>query len=219
RMTLDGKILARTSFDIAVDGLEGITSDAEGRHLYLAREDNNELIKFDIGRGREVARCPIAEMNGFAAVDSFFAGTPDNKGLEGIAWNATSSSLFVLKEGVPGMLIEIASDLTAILGRSILSADRGFVDPGLDADSIDYSGICYDPTRDAFWIVSDKARRVYILDRQTDRVLHSAPLGFGDAGEYAEIEKAEGVVYDPDKSRLYVVSDKEARLYVFDVRP
>ncbi|CAD7855897.1 MAG: hypothetical protein [Olavius algarvensis Gamma 1 endosymbiont] len=48
--------------------------------------------------------------------------------------------------------------------------------------------------------------------------MQSARLGYGNKGKYREIEKAEGVAIDPDTHRLYVVSDKEARLYVFDIR-
>ena len=48
--------------------------------------------------------------------------------------------------------------------------------------------------------------------------MQSCKLGYGHDGEYQEIEKAEGVAIDPEANRLNVVSDEEARLYVFDIR-
>ena len=57
-----------------------------------------------------------------------------------------------------------------------------------------------------------------MYDWKANKVMQSARLGYGNKGKYREIEKAEGVAIDPDTHRLYVVSDKEARLYVFDIR-
>jgi len=95
---------------------------------------------------------------------------------------------------------------------------NGFVDDEVKPHKVDYSGICYDPTRAAFWIVSDKAKRVYLYDPREDRVVQSAALGFAKDGKSKLVEKAEGVAYDADKKRLYIVSDKEVMLYVYDVR-
>jgi uncharacterized protein YjiK len=63
-----------------------------------------------------------------------------------------------------------------------------------------------------------KARRLFLYDRDQNQMIQSAALGFEKDGEFQEIEKAEGVAVDPQSNRLYVVSDEEARLYVFDIR-
>ena len=47
----------------------------------------------------------------------------------------------------------------------------------------------------------------------------SAPLSYSRKGKLKGVKKAEGVDYDPVTDRLYVMSDKEARLYVFQVGP
>ena len=95
---------------------------------------------------------------------------------------------------------------------------KSYFDSARPVHEIDYSGLCYDSERKAIWIVSDKARRLFLYDWGTDRVIDSAPLGYSVDGDFKEVEKVEGVAVDPAADRLYVVSDEEARLYVFDLR-
>ena len=217
-LTLKGKLDPERSFEVPYNGLEGITLEPSGRFLFTVQEETNSVIRIEVAERRVVAASRLAEMKGYDAIASFFAGSQENKGLEGIAWSEHSRTLFALKEGEPGLLIEIEPDLATIRGHAVLGAGNGFTDPGTEDHKVDYSGICYDTSRSAFWIVSDKARRVYLYDPKADAVIHCAPLGYGEKGEYKEVKKAEGVAYDPDTSRLYVVSDEEVRLYIFAVR-
>ena len=217
-LTLDGELERRRSFDVPYNGLEGLTIDPTGSHLFAVREETNLVIKVHLDEQTVADERRLAQMEGYDAIAPLFADSPENKGLEGIAWNVDSGTLFALKEGEPGLLIELDPDLIAIRSHVILDRRNGFLDPGTSDGKVDYSGICYDPTRRAFWIVSDKARRVFLFDRDGNRVLHSAPLGFGKDGDYREVEKAEGVAYDPNTGRLYVISDEEKRLYLFAVR-
>ena len=85
-------------------------------------------------------------------------------------------------------------------------------------DKLDFSGIVYDQNRKHFWIVSDKGQRLFLYDWKQNQVIQSFTLGYGANGEYKEIKKAEGVAIDPDSNRLFVVSDKEARLYVYNIQ-
>lgn len=217
-LTLEGKLQKSRSFKVPDKGLEGLTIDPTGKFLFAVREESNEVIKLNITKQRVAKRRRLASMTGYEAIAGFFAGSTENKGLEGLTWNTRSGTLFALKEGKPGLLIEIAVDLQSIVSHIELDADRGFVDPGTSAGDIDYSGICFDPSRGLFWIVSDKARRVYLFDPDTGQVVQSAPLAYSKSGEFREVAKAEGVAYDSETSRLYVVSDEEVRLYVFEVR-
>jgi len=219
RLGLDGKLDKDRSFKVPVSGLEGITGDDDGRHLYAVREETNEVVKLDIGARNTVARSPLAEMAGFDAIAAHFAGGTGNKGLEGITWNSDTGTLFMLKEGGPGLLIEVAPNLDAIVSHVGLGPHNGFTDPRAEPEKVDYSGICHDPGRRAFWIVSHKARRVFLYSRADDQVIHSAPLGYVRNGKFKGVKQAEGVAFDATSSRLYVVSDREARLYVYDVRP
>ena len=141
-----------------------------------------------------------------------------DKGLEGITWNSNTGTFFVMKEAKPGLLIELCPDLLSIRDHRLLNEANGFIDREVAADSIDFSDLCYDGSRDCFWIISDKARKLFMYDWNSNKVIQSCKLAYGKGGKYEQIEKAEGVVIDPDNHRLYVVSDEEARLYLFDLR-
>lgn len=66
--------------------------------------------------------------------------------------------------------------------------------------------------------VTPRAKRLFLYDWGENNVIQSARLGYSKDGKYRKIERAEGVTVAPDTNRLYVVSDEEKRLYVFDVR-
>jgi len=219
KLDLEGKANDDESFMVPVEGLEGITLDHSGDFLLVVEEDSNEILKFELANGAIVDRRRLDQTTGFDQVAGAFAQDGGNKGLEGIAWNGESGTFFVLKEGEPGLLLEISADLGTIRNHRMLDGQNGFRDPDLDSDEIDFSGIFYDPGRGAFWIVSDQAKRLFLYDWMGNTVVQSAPLGYGKDGDYREIKKAEGVAVDPKSKRLYVVSDDEARLYVFDIRP
>jgi uncharacterized protein YjiK len=157
-------------------------------------------------------------MAGYDTIARFFVNSPPNKGLEGITWNTDTGSIFVVKEGTPGLLIELSADLATIRRHVLLNEANGFVDDEVAGDELDFSGVCYDRNRKYFWIVSDKGRRLFLHDWKRNRVIQSFPLAYSINGKYREIKKAEGVAVDPTSNRLFVVSDKEARLYVFDIK-
>jgi uncharacterized protein YjiK len=217
-LTLDGDLREAESFAIPVKGLEGITLDPTGAFLLVVQEGDNEIIKIRTSTEEVDDRKRLREMAGYDDVAEHFAGSGSNKGLEGICWNSGTGTLFVLKEGEPGLLLEVSSDLQTIRDHKLLGAENGFRDAETADDELDFSGICYDESRDRFWIVSDKGQRLFLYDWDEDRVVQSFPLGYGKGGKYREITKAEGVAVEPDAHRLYVVSDEEARLYIFDIR-
>lgn len=68
-----------------------------------------------------------------------------------------------------------------------------------------YSGICYDDSRDGFWIVSDESEKLYLWDL-TNGVREKYPL---------HLVKAEGIVFIAETSTIYIVSDSEQKLYKF----
>jgi uncharacterized protein YjiK len=218
KLKLDGELQKDKSFVIAEKGLEGIALNRTGEFLLVIKEDDNEIIKINVDTQAIVDRKRLADMEGFDAVAHYFSGGGANKGLEGITWNEETGTIFVLKEGLPGLLVEVTPDLQSIKSDQLLSEDNGFRDNDVSDDELDFSGICYDQKRSRFWIVSDKAKRLYLYDGKANAVIQSSTLGFGKDGEYREIEKAEGVAVDADSDRLFIVSDEEARLYVFDIR-
>lgn len=216
-LTTTGDLLQERSFRIEPTGLEGIALDGSGNFLYVVQEEENEIFKVDLAAGATIMRRQLRDMAGYDQVAADFAQGGTNKGLEGIAWHSKRGSWFVLKEGEPGLLLELTASLDQILEHRLLSADNGFVDDDTSSEKLDFSGLFYDATDDLFWIVSDQGQRLFLYDWQSDSVVQSVPLRYERNGKPHEIEKAEGVAYDEVAQRLYVVSDAEARLYVFAV--
>jgi len=218
KISFEGNPLGRHSFEIDEKDLEGITVDPTAGALVVVKEKSNEILKVNLTSEEVVSRHALSDMAGFSGIEQHFSGDFENKGLEGITFNQDTGTFFLLKEREPGLMIEISEDLSSILGAQILDATSGFIDDDIDAAEIDFSGIQYDQSRSLFWIISDEAKRLFLYDLNLDRVLQSAALSFAKDGEFREIEQAEGVAVDPRSHRLYVVSDEEGQLYVFDLR-
>jgi uncharacterized protein YjiK len=218
KLSLKGKLEKGRSFKIDDKGLEGITLGPTGKSLLAVKEKSHEILEISIASEKVVSRHSLSDMAGYGEIERYFSGGGANKGLEGITYNQDAGTFFVLKEGEPGLLIEISKDWSSILGAHVLDATNGFTDDNVDRAETDFSDIQYDETRSKFWVVSDKARRLFLYDWNQDRVIQSAALGYENDGGFHEIDKVEGVAVDPQVHRLYVVSDAEARLYVFDIR-
>jgi uncharacterized protein YjiK len=152
-LTLDGVLQADQSIKLSDKGLEGLTIEPTGTYLFIVEESKNEIIKVDMDTQSIANRRRLSEMNGHNAVASYLATGGKNKGLEGITWNSESDTIFVIKEGEPGLLIELSPDLESILNHQLLGQANGFHDDALDEKELDYSGITYDPSRACFWIV------------------------------------------------------------------
>ncbi len=218
RLDLEGKVQPDQSFKLAEKGLEGITVDRKGKFLLAVREESNEIFKLKIGKRGSAKTYLLKYMAGYRVIKHLFAMGGENKGLEGITWNSHTGTYFVLKEGEPGLLVELSKDLKTILSHVLLDRRNGFVDPDRPDLKVDFSGLCHDPLRSLLWIVSDKAQRLYFYDLGRNRVVHSVPLSYTENGNQGRIEKAEGLAYDSETGRVYIVSDEHARLYVFEAR-
>ena len=218
KLTRKGKLIKDKSFKIPEKGLEGIVLEPNGKFLLAIEEGSNQIIRIEIDREKITQRNALKSMGNYNEIANYFTGSTVNKGLEGIAWNQATGTIFVIKEANPGLLIEVSADLNTIISYDLLNEKNGFYNTSLKREEIDFSGICYDPLRNCFWIVSDKAKRLFLHDWEVKKVIQSFRLGYARKGEYCEIEKAEGVTFDPDSNRLYIVSDLEAMLYVFDIR-
>ena len=92
------------------------------------KEENNEIIKIQVDTQEVVARKRLAEMTGYDTVKQYFPVNEENKGLEGITWNTTTGTIFVIKEGHPGVLVEVSSDLQTIQTHQVLNDKNGFSD-------------------------------------------------------------------------------------------
>ncbi|RLC54296.1 MAG: hypothetical protein DRH79_01020 [Candidatus Cloacimonadota bacterium] len=176
---LDGELLQTLSF--VGNDLEGIAFDTSTNTLWIAEEELSEIVNVSL-QGEELQR---VELN----ISQYYGGT----GLEGLCLG-NSGEFFLLKERSPGMFIEVSADFATLTETELTFAD-------------DYSGICYDSTRDGFWIVSDESEMLYLWDL-TNGVREQYSLGFS---------KAEGIVYIAETNSFYIVSDSEEKLYKFHI--
>lgn len=216
-LTTNGEYRDEDSFLLDRKGLEGLAMGPDARYLYAVQEENNLVLQVDLlGKG-VFQQYRLREMNGYDAIADLFANSDANKGLEGIDWHPTRKTFFVLKEREPALLIELSADLTAILNVRRLTSQQGFVDDDVAETALDFSGLFYDARHAWFWIVSDQGQRIFLYDWAADHVVQTLPLRYTRDGKSREIEKAEGIAYDAAAERLYIVSDKEARLYLFAV--
>ncbi len=220
KLDLEGRLIEGESFTVGKVGFEGITLDETSDFLYVAQEGGNVLVKYSLQKKSSVLSKRLSELDGYQRVKGYFSKGDKNKGLEGISIDSETGNLVLLKEGGPGLFLEVSPDLEKLVEYRKLTKKRGFRDNNVKSKDIDYSGISYDPTRKAFWIVSDKAKRIYLYSRERDKVLFNRALKYMESGKKKtrSIKKAEGVAYDAEINRLYIVSDEEARLFVYDVR-
>jgi uncharacterized protein YjiK len=108
--------------------------------------------------------------------------------LEGITVD-NNNHLFVLNEKSPGMLLEFIGSIEVF--RKEISY------------TIDCSDIFYDKDLDCLWMVSDESRSVLKLSKTGDLLAqYSIPF-----------LKGEGITIVQDK--IYIVSDSDGKLYVF----
>ena len=114
-----------------------------------------------------------------------------NSGIEGLAFDE-DGHLWVAKEKDPARIFELDTD-----GGELDNEKVDFAD--------DLSALAIDPETGKLYALSDQDRTLFLLDKKLEV----------DKAWKLPIEHPEGIAFDGDT--LYVVSDSEARLYVFDV--
>jgi uncharacterized protein YjiK len=194
--------------EITDPDFEGVTfapkpGSNDDHYLYLVNEAMTAIVPVNYRTETYEKPAKLENMTGWDTVECKSKKTVKdelkgggNSGLEGITWDG--ESFFVMKQQNPGLMIQISANLGTILACKVLT----FSDK-------DYSDVAYDSTRGQFWVLSDK--NVYLYDWSSNTSKKEYPLGYADA---------EGVAYDQEKSRLYIITDsggKTADLYTYDV--
>ncbi len=118
----------------------------------------------------------------------------ENSGIEGIAYNEDDNNFYILNEKKPGLLIKWSIDEGIIEKYKIDFAD-------------DYSGISYSSESQSLWIVSDESATLTQTNLEGD-VIKSYDI---------PVEKAEGVVVDETDNKVYIISDSDQKLFVFEM--
>ena len=216
-LNLQGKIIANSSFLIELKDLEGLAVTSDDNEIIAVHESSNSVVHFDIANRKEIRRTPLSAMKNYDQIGNHFRNDDHNKGLEGITINFNNDHVFIVKEGKPGLLIELDSECKKILNYCELSEEYGFRHQRLKSKKLDFSGLSYDHSRDAIWIASDKGECVFQFDWNQKRVLNCLDLPHHSQSPSERVKKSEGIAFDPLNQRLYIVSDLECVLYIYQV--
>jgi len=113
-----------------------------------------------------------------------------NSGIEGVTFDNNSNTIFILNEKNPGKLIRLRSDFSVLEKYKLTFA-------------ADYSGIFYENASNQLWILSDQSRTVNKCTLSGE-LIESFKIG---------VSQPEGIAVTDNY--IYIVSDKDARLYVY----
>lgn len=119
-----------------------------------------------------------------------YENSAENSGIEGVTYNSADGTIFILNEKEPGKLIRLRTDFTVIAEYELNFAS-------------DYSGLFYENSSNNLWIVSDQ-----------NKTINKCTLTGELIKKYSiSVTQVEGIAIANNK--IYVVSDAEAKLYVF----
>ena len=175
KLSTRGEVIQK--YNYRGNDLEGV-STFTGNKLLLAEERTKEIVIFDITTGTSSKHSINYENN------------DENSGIEGVAYNSTDGTIFILNEKKPGKLIRLRADFSIIAAYELDFAS-------------DYSGIFYDSSSNSLWIVSD----------QNKTINKCTMIGKLVKAYSISVTQAEGIAIANDK--IFVVSDAEAKLYIY----
>ena len=216
-LDLQGKIITNSSFLVELNDLEGLALTSDDNEIIVVEESSNSVVRFDIANRKEIRRTPLSAMKNYDQIANHFRNEARNKGLEGITINFSNDHIFVIKEGKPGLLIELDSECKTILNCCVLNKECGFKHPRIKPKKLDFSGLSYDHSRDAMWIASDKGECIFQFDWDQQRVLNCLDLPQHSQNPSERVRKSEGIAFDPRNQRLYIVSDLDCELYIYQL--
>ena len=96
-----------------------------------------------------------------------------------------------------------------------LTKKNGFKRPRIKSKKLDFSGLSYDHSRDTVWITSDKGECIFQFDWYQHRVLNHLDLPHHSESQSERISKSEGIAFDSINQRLYIVSELDCELYIY----
>jgi uncharacterized protein YjiK len=216
-LDLQGRIIPDSSFLINIKDLEGVAVTADGKMILAVQEESNSIIQFDIISRKEIQQIPLRTLKNYDQIAVYFNHKNQNKGLEGITINFNNNHIFVVKEGEPGLLIELDSKCETIINHCKLNEKHGFKHPRIKSEKLDFSGLSYDYTSDTIWITSDKGECLFHFNFDDKKVLNRLDLPRESDTQSKRVAKSEGIAFDPNNRRLYIVSERDCELYIYQL--
>lgn len=190
KITKEGKIVK----ELCVNGedMEGICQSSVNKQLYVLKERKREIVIFDtLGNEKGCFKVEVEQKY-------------DNYGLEGIAINSSGKHLFTVNERYPSAFIEL--EITGENSLQQIQYTPLYFGADKDSRSWGLSGLSYEPDESVLWMISDRTRAVFVIDR-TCRV-----LAVYDVFE----EDLEAVAVIKTENKIYFVSDQYHTLYVYE---
>lgn len=132
KLSTTGNVLQTYSY--GGNDLEGVSFVNENK-LLLAEERTKELIEFNTSSGS------------FTKHKIDYNNEGGNKGIEGVAFNKNDSTVFILNEKNPGLLIRLSADYKVQSSIKLNFAS-------------DYSGIFHENETNILWILSDQSKTI-----------------------------------------------------------
>ena len=185
--------------------------------ILAVQEESNSIIQFDIISRKEIQQIPLRTLKNYDQIAVYFNHKNQNKGLEGITINFNNNHIFVVKEGEPGLLIELDSKCETIINHCKLNEKHGFKHPRIKSEKLDFSGLSYDYTSDTIWITSDKGECLFHFNFVDKKVLNRLDLPRESDTQSKRVAKSEGIAFDPNNRRLYIVSERDCELYIYQL--
>ena len=167
------------------DDMEGITMNPNDHTLWVAEERLRQIVQLDT----------LGQVLQVVNID--VDETNPNDGLEGIAIHPVTEHLFVLNEKNPRLFIELNRNF-----QIVREVPVNFSPP---YNMTDVAGLWYDHPENLFWIVSDESEKIVITDFDLN------PLHYYELDH----DKFEGIAVDRQHEKIYLVNDRQNRLYVF----
>ena len=118
-----------------------------------------------------------------------------NSGLEGITYDPEQKKFYLINEKDPILLLTLDEDLKE-LSRDTLSFSK------------DASGIYFDPADNKLWILSDENQMIFKTNLSGGEVYEKYMI---------KVKQPEGITFNKDGTILYIVSDINSSLYVFNL--
>ncbi len=209
-----------TTYSLSVTEPSGLAYSQATRALYMISDNRSEIFRIDT-TGKVLSSIPVSasDIEGVAVSnsgDTLYIVEETASLLSTVLMNGTKiSSVPVVvhtnpQHSLEGVTVDNAGRLVVINEKAptMLLEFMGGVEVRrlLLTYSSDISDICYDASGDCYWIVSDESEKVMKVSR-------SGVL----LGEWSiPVRQGEGLAFIRD--RCYIVSDVDAKLYVF-VKP
>ena len=102
-----------------------------------------------------------------------------------------------------------------IINHCKLNDKHSFKLPRIKPEKLDFSGLSHDSTSDTIWITSDKGGCLFHFNFNEKKVVNRLDLPRETDTQSKRIVKSKGIAFDPNNQRLYIVSERECELYIY----